>query len=126
MYRYPSDGRSGLFKGEHFVRLRIRPPGKRDGYRRQTVLESLPNVNKSYLLVRLTVEDGVATGTWHEHTDPKGYYKGVVYHGVLQLVIDDDGRHMKGKWLGFSNDRMINVGTWEFSFVGEKLPAKIV
>ncbi len=114
-----------MFAGEHFVRSRQRPASKRDGYRRQMVLESLPNGNKSYLLVKLTVEDGVATGTWHEHTDPGGYYKGTVYHGVLQLIIDDEGRHMKGKWLGFSKDRMINIGVWEFSFVGEKLPAKI-
>lgn len=116
-YRYPSSTRLKVFEGEHFVRL------QRAG--KQWVLESLPNVSKSYLILRLTVTDGIATGTWQEQTDPDGYYKGVIYHGAIQLVVDDDGRRMQGKWLGYSNDLTINVGSWEFDFVGKTLPARL-
>lgn len=116
VYRYSSDSRRGLFENEHFVRL----VQKGDEY----VLESLPNDSKSHLSVHLTVEDGVATGTWREHTSPSGYYKGALYHGAMQLVIADNGQSLKGKWVGFGKGRSINIGAWEFNFVGRSLPTE--
>lgn len=117
LYRYPSSSRHGLFEGEHFVHL------QRDGDR--WTFESLPNANKSHLLVQLTVNGRVATGTWQERTAKAGYYKGAVYHGVIQLLVDEDGRRLHGKWLGHGKDAEVNIGAWEFTFVGEELPAGI-
>lgn len=113
-YRYPSSSRHGMFEGEHFVRLR------RSG--KHWVFESLPNRSKSALAVRLTLEDRVAIGTWQERTSPEGYYKGAVYHGAIQMILDEDGRQLRGKWLGHGKDMEVNVGNWELTFVGSRLP----
>jgi hypothetical protein len=62
------------------------------------------------------VENAVATGTWREQTSPTGYYKGAVYHGTLQVVVDPAGRRMNGMWLGFGRDFTINSGQWELTW----------
>ncbi len=116
-YRYPSSSRHGVFENEHFISL------KRERGSNEYVFESLPNANTSHLVVRLTVEGTVATGSWREETEKNGYYKGSVYSGAIQLVVDEDGRYMHGKWVGFGKDRTVNVGAWEFTFVGKELPA---
>jgi len=36
------------------------------------------------------------------------------YHGVFQLIIAPSGKEMKGKWIGTSSKRNINIGNWEF------------
>lgn len=58
----------------------------------------------------------MATGSWRETTSPDGYYKGVTYHGTLQMVVDPSGRHMRGMWLGFSRDFTIKSGEWELTW----------
>ncbi len=65
----------------------------------------------------LAVDRLVATGAWRERTSPTGYYKGAVYHGAIQLVIDPMGRSMRGKWLGFGRDFKVNIGDWELTLV---------
>ena len=114
IYRYTSDSRRGLFENEHFVRM----VSEGDEY----VAESLPNDSKSSLSLRLSVEDGVATGTWREHTSPIGYYKGAIYHGAIQLIVSENGQSLQGKWVGFGKSQTINVGAWELSYVGRGLP----
>lgn len=113
-YRYPSSSRHGLFEGEHFVRL------TRSG--QWWVFKSLPNQAKSELIIRLTLRDWVATGTWQERTSPSGHYKGALYHGAIHLVLDEDSRHLRGKWLGHGKEQEVNVGGWELTFVGSDLP----
>lgn len=118
-YTYPSSTREGEFEGNHFMRAQLV-----DG---QLVMESesVKNVQQSYIIVRLTLNDNgkIATGTWQESTDPNGYYKGTNYYGALQLVISDDGKHMRGKWLGFGRNMEVNVGPWELEYLGKELPA---
>jgi len=114
LYHYPSSHRKGIFKAEHLIQLHHA--------NRYLVGESLPG-SDSYVLFRLTVQDNIATGSWQEQTNPAGYYEGVIYHGALQLVISDDGRSMTGKWVGFGRDMAVNVGDWEFTYVGEEPPA---
>lgn len=103
-----------MFEGQHFVRLGLQGE--------ECKLESLPNSNKSFLLIELKLNGRYATGTWRERTEHKGYYKGRLYEGALQLVIDDDGRHMAGKWVGAGKDLKLNVGAWELTFVGDRVP----
>ncbi len=57
----------------------------------------------------------MATGSWRETTSPAGYYKGAIYHGTLQMIIDPSGRSMHGMWLGFSRDFKVNSGRWELT-----------
>lgn len=113
-YSYPSSGRGKEFEGHHFVRAH-----KKDNH---LVFESAAETSSSYLIIRLSVEDHIATGSWQEQTEPDGYYKGAVYYGAIQMVVSDDGKEMKGKWVGFGKDMSVNVGPWELTFVGTSLP----
>lgn len=114
IYRYPSSGRGQEFTAEHLVQM----------YRKgqNLILESLPDGNKSYLLLRLSLEDNIATGTWEDSTDPNGYYKGATYHGAIQLVLDDGQKHMSGKWVGVGKNMEVNTGPWEFTYVDDIIP----
>ena len=78
---------------------------------------SLPNSLYSLLTLDLAVSDSTVTGTWVERTSPTGYYKGAVYHGAIQLLIDPTGSKMTGRWLGFDKESNINTGHWEFTRV---------
>ena len=79
--------------------------------------QSLPHSTESELELDLSVSRMVATGAWTEHTSPNGYYKGAIYHGTLQLLIDHMGRSMSGKWLGFGKNFKINSGEWQLTWV---------
>ena len=118
-YRYPSSSRNADFVDEHLVRVHQ--------YDKQLIIESIPEqTKKSYLMVHLTLQKGIATGTWQEETEPNGYYKGAVYYGAIQLIIDPDKKHMHGKWLGFGKEMEVEVGPWTFTYVSEEVPAEVV
>jgi len=118
-YRYPSTSRNADYVDDHLVRVHQ--------YDKQIIIESVPGQKqKSYLMLHLTLQGGVATGTWQEETEPHGYYKGAVYYGAIQVVIDKDKKHMHGKWLGFGKDMEVEVGPWNFTYVGEEVPAEVV
>lgn len=114
LYRYSSSGRKGEFTSQHYLRLR------REG--RHLVFESTPEGNESYVIIRLSTDDNVASGSWQEATNPSGYYKGALYYGVVQLVVDKTGKGMRGKWVGFGKDQEVNTGPWELDYVGETIP----
>jgi len=75
---------------EHYVRVH-----QSDNH---LIIEAIPGANKAYVIVRLTLDRNIATGTWQEQTDPQGYYKGSTYSGALQLLVSDDKRSMQGKY----------------------------
>jgi len=108
-YVFYSDGRKGDFEDEHY--LVLRQQGDR------LAGQSLPRSSDSQVRLDLAVDRLVATGAWKERTSPTGYYKGAVYHGAIQLVIDPMGRSMRGKWLGFGRDFKINIGDWELTLM---------
>lgn len=108
-YVYQSSGRGSDFDAEHYLIIR-----KQNG---RLVGQSLPHSMDSHLRLDLSVDGSVATGTWSERTSPTGYYKGAVYHGTVQLLIDPMGRNMSGKWLGFDKNFRVNVGEWELNWV---------
>jgi hypothetical protein len=112
-YVYHSSGRNRDFEGEHYLALR------QQGMR--LLGQSLPHTIDSRLKLDLSVEGSVATGTWTERTSPTGYYKGAVYHGALQLVVDPMGRRMQGRWLGFGRDFQVNTGGWALTWVDGSL-----
>ena len=108
-YLYYSSGRDEEFEGQHYVVLRQQE--------NRLTGQSLPHSTESGLELDLSVSRMVATGAWTEHTSPNGYYKGAIYHGTLQLLIDHMGRSMSGKWLGFGKNFKINSGEWQLTWV---------
>jgi hypothetical protein len=83
----------------------------------QLSAQSLPNSLHSLLTLDLAASDSTVTGTWIERTSPTGYYKGAVYRGAIQLLVDPTGSRMTGQWLGFDKEYNINTGNWELARV---------
>lgn len=108
-YAYPSTGRQANFVGEHFVVV------KQHGT--SLTAESVPAENGSVLNLDLRLAGSVATGTWSERTSQSGYYRGAVYHGAIQLVVDPMGKAMSGKWLGFDREFRVNSDMWELRWM---------
>jgi len=108
-YLYYSSGRGKQFEGEHYIVVR------QEGARLEG--QSLPHSMDSLLRTHMSIDGSVATGTWTERTSPEGYYRGAIYHGTLQLLVDPVGRQMTGKWLGFGKNFKINSGEWELTWV---------
>jgi hypothetical protein len=108
-YIYYSSGRQSEFVGEHYVVL--------NQQENHLSGQSLTNSLNSLLTLDLSVSDSTVTGTWIERTSPTGYYKGAVYRGAIQLLIDPTGRRMTGRWLGFDKESNINTGDWELARV---------
>ena len=84
------------------------------------VLESVPNQEGSYMLIRLKLDDNIAIGSWHETTSPTGEFKGALYSGAGQLTIDPATHSMEGKWAGAGYDRKLKkmrvyTGNWEIA-----------
>lgn len=108
-YLYYSSGRQGELVGEHYAV--INQQGS------QLSAQSLPNSLQSLLTLDLAASDSTVTGTWIERTSPTGYYKGAVYRGAIQLLVDPTGSKMTGRWLGFDKESNINTGDWELTRV---------
>lgn len=108
-YLYYSSGRSQEFAGKHYVVVRQQE--------NRLIGQSLPHSMDSRLRLQLSIDGSIATGTWTEQTSPTGYYKGAVYHGTLQLVINPMGRVMSGRWLGFGKNFKVNTGEWELTWM---------
>lgn len=108
-YIYYSSGQDKELEGEHYVVLRQRL--------NRLAGQSLPHTMDSRLKLDLSVNGSIATGTWIEQTSPSGYYKGAIYHGTMQLIINPMGRAMSGRWLGFGKNFKVNSGEWELTWV---------
>ena len=114
-YRYTSKTRGpGEYESEHYVTI------ERKGNR--LAVKSLPNTDDSQLLLHLTLEDRIATGSWHEKTSERGHFLGLTYSGTIQLVVSEDGQRMEGRWLGVSRHMEVKDGTWEVVHIGQKVP----
>ena len=107
-YEYASSSRGGTFADEHYVVV------IQHGARLQ--VRSVP-ASASRLMMDLTANGQVITGTWTEQTSPAGYYQGGVYHGAIQLLLDPTGHRMTGKWVGFGRDFDLNDGPWTLELV---------
>jgi hypothetical protein len=107
LYRYPSNGQT--LEGQHYVVLHQRG-GRLSG-------KSLPHSTDSQLELNLSLSPPTATGTWTERTSPTGHYRGAVYHGSIQLVVNPTGAAMTGKWVGFGSKFTVKTGEWELTCV---------
>jgi transcriptional regulator with XRE-family HTH domain len=108
-YKYYSSGRQSEFIGEHYVVL--------NQQENHLSGQSLSNSLNSLLSFDLSVNNSIVTGTWAERTSPTGYYKGAVYRGTIQLLVDPSGSRMTGRWLGFDKESNINTDDWELTRV---------
>lgn len=109
-YDYVSSGRDGqTFTGHHYVIV------IQHGARLQ--VRSIAGSSDSPLMMDLTVNGQVVTGTWTEQTNPDGYYQGAVYHGAIQMLLEPTGRKMSGQWAGFGRDFEVNTGPWTLKLV---------
>lgn len=108
-YIYYSSGRQSELIGEHYIVL--------NQHGNQLSAQSLPNSLHSLLTLDLSVDDSTVIGTWIERTSPTGYYKGAIYRGAIQLLVDPTGSVMTGRWLGFDKESNINTGSWELTKV---------
>src|SRR6202044_2521862 len=99
-YEYESTGRGATFTSHHYIAV------VQHGARLQ--VRSMPG-SRSRLLMDLTANGQVLTGTWTEETNPAGYYQGAVYHGAIPLLLEPSGRKMNGKWVGFGREFDLNT-----------------
>jgi hypothetical protein len=108
-YTYHSSSRDEDAENVHYVRI------LQEG--QALVVESLPELSKSYLLARFYLDDQIVTGSWEESTNPDGPYKGAKYHGAAQLILSEDGKSMEGKWVGFGKQMEVKTGPWTITYV---------
>jgi hypothetical protein len=109
-YEYVSSSRGGqVFTDQHYVLLIQR------GTRVQA--RSIAGSAPSRLIMDLTADGSVLTGTWREETNPAGYYAGATYHGAIQVIAGPTGHRMTGQWTGFGKDGEVNNGPWQLDLV---------
>jgi hypothetical protein len=76
------------------------------------------------VIMDLTQNGAVVTGTWSERTNPKGYYQGSVYHGAIQFLADPTGHRLRGQWVGYGRDFDLNTGPWTLELVSSDTSAE--
>jgi hypothetical protein len=86
----------------------------------QLVLESIPGASSSYLIARFTIDGRIATGSYQSQNSPHSEAKGAIYYGAAQLIIDEDGKALRGKGIGYAKDMTVKVTEWEVVRVGQK------
>jgi transcriptional regulator with XRE-family HTH domain len=111
-YEFYSSSREQSFTGGHYVLLLQTGD-------RITGRSISPNTldPESSLVLDLTVDRNIVTGTWRERTGEEGFYRGASYHGALQMLAEPTGRRISGKWVGFGKDFDVNTGPWELVFL---------
>lgn len=115
-YEYPSSSRGNWYSGAHYVVL----------VHRGSRVQARSIGNPSKLLMDLTAEGNVLTGTWREETNPDGYYRGATYHGAIQLMVGPSGHRMKGQWTGFGKEGEVNSGPWSLDLVSSDTGADAI
>lgn len=109
-YEFESSGRDNqVFTSEHYVVLLHRGIDLH--------VRSLPGTADGRVIMDMTVNGLVVTGTWTERTDREGYYQGSVYHGAIQMLLDPTGHRMSGKWVGYGREFDLNTGPWRLELV---------
>ena len=86
----------------------------------ELMIGGIPRGSNSSMVLRLTLDGLIATGTWQEHI-VKGDGKGIIRHGSVQLLVDPIKKRLSGKWIGFGEGLVVGTGTWEFTHTGYKL-----
>lgn len=84
------------------------------------IAETLPHINAQYLLMRLRLEDTLATGSWQLNTNDR-LNQGTLYTGALQLQLAPDHQSFDGKWVALGKEKTIDDGEWRMTYVGQTL-----
>lgn len=89
------------------------------------VVESLPNEDHSRMSASFRLKDNVATGSYRSHNAPNTAARAplfeALYYGAAQLVIDPNGKGLRGKGVGFSKSGKVQLTNWEITYFGDKL-----
>jgi hypothetical protein len=117
-FYFKSSTRPGQFEKIDYVRLHL--------LGNQLVLESVPAEDGSYMIARFSLDGRIATGSWQDYMGDDTYYNGRVYHGATQLVLEEDGNALTGKWVGFGENMIVNSGDWQIVRTNKKGPIKKV
>lgn len=115
-YRFKSGLTGDILETEHYVTL------QRIG--NQLVLESLPNTHGTYMMGRFTLDGRIATGSYQSQNSPHSSVKGGLYYGAAQLVIDPDGRALRGMGVGFGKGLEVKPTDWTIVRLGKKRLSK--
>jgi hypothetical protein len=107
VYHYRHPGMDGLQESRHDVKIHLRGDN--------LIIESLPNKENSYLIMRLKLDGRVATGTWEEHTSPTGAHKREIYVGAVQFVLSSDGGMLDGRFLSVDRRMEVKTNFWQIS-----------
>lgn len=83
------------------------------------IVESIPDTKGSYLMGRFTLDGRIATGSYQSQNSPKSATKGAIYYGAAQLVLDEDGKALRGMGVGFGKDMKVKASVWELVHVGQ-------
>jgi hypothetical protein len=116
-YSFTSSGRDQRLTSRHYVIVLQRGAA--------LDVRSLP-ASASQLSMELSINGQVVTGTWAERTAADGYYKGAVYYGAVQMLLEPAGHRMSGKWVGFGGESEVNTDDWSLTLVDEHLSAEVI
>jgi hypothetical protein len=110
-YRVKSGSTNKLVEIEHYMVMYQ--------VNEQLVIESMPNTEGSYMMARFSLDGRIATGTYYSQNAPKSAAKGAIYYGAAQLVLDEDGKALRGKGVGFGKDMKVKMSDWELVHIGQ-------
>ena len=90
----------------------------------QLIVESIPNTEGSYMMARFTLDGRIATGSYQSQNSPRSSAKGALYYGAAQLIIDPEGKALRGKGVGFGENLIIKTTNWELIHIGQQPPTE--
>lgn len=108
-YQYPGPGKRPKW-GRHRVTVTQRS--------KRVTVRSVGDPAAPASTLRMDLEmdkNGVLTGRWRERTRLKGPYKGTIYYGCVQFILDPTSNRMEGQWVGFDRSHRVNAGVWRLN-----------
>lgn len=123
-YWYPSNDHPGEDVSEYCAQIE---PSRG----MQFVLHSIPGMGEpegAYMQARFTADDQVVTGSWLENTAPAGSFKGAIYSGVFQLLLNQTRTKMEGMWTGIGQEKgkmQVYTGRWEIARIADEEAARL-
>jgi hypothetical protein len=114
-YTFKSSQSGDLLETEHYVTM------QRMG--NQLIVESIPNTSGSYLMARFTLDGKIATGSYQSQNSPNSASKHALYYGAAQLLVDPDGKALRGMGVGFGTKMIVKPSNWQIVHVGQHKPA---
>jgi hypothetical protein len=115
-YSFTSGLTGDVLETEHYVTMH------RIG--NQLIVESIPNTHGSYMMGRFTLDGRVATGSYQSQNSPLSSAKGALYYGAAQLILDKDGKGLRGMGVGYGKDFEVKPSNWQIVHLGHDHPSQ--